>query len=126
MSGRPRRGSVPSARPLARSVSPPPVPLFNQFNSIEQQARAAIIAPSSLASSSPSLAQPIGLVPQVSVVPSDSNSNPVVVHKMMNVSGILPPPFEKFKNTSDQDIENWIETFSNWCDINQWSQEVKC
>lgn len=52
-----------------------------------------------------------------SISDSDRNSN------SNNMSVAIQAPFEVFKNTSEQDVENWFDTFESWCLVNGWNDE---
>ena len=132
----------------ASSPSHPGVPLFDQYQNIEQQARnSALLAhnqhPLSPAAPIPLSAHPLPLNiavpidPDQSSVPPSAHSNrsaaseekspSIQPRKVGRMSTSVSAPFDKFTNDADQDIENWIETFSNWCDLHDdWDDEHKC
>lgn len=129
----------------APSPSHPGVPLFDQYQNIEQQARNSALLtrdqqplPSSepLSLAVPIAAQPLPLTAQSSEASSahsshsaasEEKSPSIQPRKVSRMSTSVSAPFDKFTNDADQDIENWIETFSNWCDLqDDWDDEHKC
>lgn len=125
--GTPARSSVRPARSL--SVSPS-APLHNQFLQIEQQARVSVLAQPQPSIQSPPSSS-LSLVPtSVPAAPIPDTSNiavpsPLITHPVPSMTTTIPPPFSPYKDTDDQDIENWLDTYESWCDLNGWADEKK-
>lgn len=106
------------SRARSRSISGPnpSSPLFDQFNQIEQQARSAVVhrIQPQQTSQSQSLEQSSINSDNISVSALVDPSRHLSITKM---ASFFLPPFEPFKNKSDKDIENWIDTYESWCDV---------
>lgn len=119
-----------SSNPFAVLAS---LPLHEQIQSIEAQARQP----------------PPASNPLVADIHSDPPSEPSSAHSSDSEDSnhcdhSIPPaiplnplpnkmntttsaPFDHFTNDVDQDVENWMDTFSNWCDIQDgWDDARKC
>ena len=130
------------SRARSRSItgSNPSSPLFEQFNQIEEQARSAVVhsiqpqqvtrsqsaGPHPILSASSeqkqSSEQPFVSSDSISLSASVDPSNHLKKPKMAHM---FVPPFDSFKNKSDQDIENWLDTYESWCDVQDGMTDEK-
>jgi hypothetical protein len=114
-----RSSSFTSSRPS------PTTTLYQQYQDIQETARLAVSSRSKSQQPVPvSLSLSSSSISSTHLINSDSILPPPIATAIMSTA--IPPPFSPYQNTADQEVENWLDTFEGWCDLNNWGDAKKC